>query len=57
MTDLFGSCVEDFDGVGVVWVEGFADKTDHLAAADGAGVVFEADNVGDDETEEVGLRL
>lgn len=56
MTHLKHSGVEDFNGVWVVRVERLADETDHLAAADGAGVVLNADDVGDDEAEQVGLR-
>lgn len=55
MTHLKHSGVEDFNGVWVVRVERLADETDHLAAADGAGVVLNADDVGDDEAEQVGL--
>lgn len=55
MADLNHSGVEDFDCVGIVRVERLADKTDHFAAADGAGVVLNADDVGDDEAEHVGL--
>lgn len=50
---LDGPGVEDLDGVLVVGVQGLADEAHHLAAADGAGVVAEADDVGDDEAEEV----
>lgn len=55
MADLEGSSVEHLDRVGVVRVEGLADEADHLAAADPAGVVLQADDVGDGEAQHVGL--
>lgn len=49
VADLLGAGVEYLDGIGIV---GVADETDGLAAADGAAVVAEADDVGDDEAGE-----
>lgn len=57
VADLEGAGVEDFDGVWVVGVVGFTDEADEFAAADGAGVVFEADDVGGDEADKVGVPL
>ena len=46
VADLDGAGVEDLDGVWIVGVEGLAEQAHHLAAADGAGVVPEAHDVG-----------
>lgn len=54
VADLGHAGVDDLNGVGIMGVERLADETDHLAAADGAGVVAEADDVGDDEAGETG---
>lgn len=55
VADLEGPSVEYLDGVGVVGVEGLADETDHLAAADPAGVILKPHDVSDDEANHVGL--
>lgn len=55
VANLDGAGVEDLDSVGVIGVEGFADEADHLAAADGAGIITKADDVGDDEADEDGV--
>lgn len=57
VADLLAPGVVDADGVGVVGVVGLPDEADALAAGDGSAalVVLEADGVGDDEAQEVGL--
>lgn len=55
MADLDGAGVEDLDGIRVVGVEGLADKTHHLAASDGAGVVLDSHYIGDYEADHVGF--
>lgn len=55
MAYLNGASIEDLDGVGIERVEGFAYETHKLATIDDAGVVAEADDVGDDEADEVGV--
>lgn len=55
MAHLNSPGIEHSDGIGIVRVEGFADKAYHFSAADGAGVVLNSDYVGDDEAEQVGV--
>lgn len=55
MTHLNSPGIEHSNGIGIVRVERFADKTHHFSAADGAGIVSNSDYVGDDEAEQVGV--